>query len=442
MMNKQEKLLTNPRYVAIAIIEAVEKGSSLSELIPSMLSALSENDKRLTQYIVYGALRKYEALQEMLAQLLKKPIKPSEKHVEIALILAVFEITEMQTANYAAVNNWVSLIKAMDKLWASGLMNAVLRGILRNGAPNVSKEAGKLCLPNWLVSTLTQAWGKVNLSLMSQYFLAHPSMTLRVNIQKISRENYLLKLQSNEIKAVPHHVLPNAIVLEQAINVQSLPGFFEGEVSIQDASAQLAAHFLSVKLDDLVLDACAAPGGKTIAILENSPTLRKLIAVESVESRVIKIKENLERCCDLATQSKVSLVCDSMETYKSDEQFDAILLDVPCSATGIIHRHPDLKLLRKPTDIKKLVMTQREILNHAWTLLKPKGRLLYATCSILPEENVKQMETFFNAHEDAVALPLSTPLGLSQKYGVQILPIAQEIHQKADGFYYCLIEKK
>lgn len=435
------KLLTNGRYCAIDIIYKIEKGQSLSELLVTELQQLSDNDKRFVQHLVYGALRQFEILESQLTQYLQTPIKPSERQVSIALLLAMYEITEMNTAQYAAVNNWVDLIRFMGKEWAVGLTNGILRKVLREGLKPLSKNLVETSLPQWLSKLLVNYWGRERGNLIAEHFLTHPQMTIRVNAQQASLSQYSELLNEKNIEHTEHQFVDSAIVLKHAVSVAELPSFMVGMSSVQDASAQIAAQLLSPADNEVIIDACAAPGGKTIALLEHNNHLQVIYAIDSVEKRLERVKENVVRVFPNELAQKVALMASPFEQFKLDEKVDAILLDVPCSATGIIHRHPDIKRLRQSSDIQSLVSAQAELLNHAWTLLKDGGRLLYATCSILKDENEKQMISFFDQHANAKEIELTLPFAQREIHGYQILPIYNELSEKMDGFYYCLIQK-
>ncbi|PWD83334.1 16S rRNA (cytosine(967)-C(5))-methyltransferase RsmB [Ignatzschineria cameli] len=435
------KLMKDPRFVAVETLCSVLQGESLTEALPRCSERLNENERRFAQHLLFGTLRQYDALEDRLSQLLSKPIKNSEIEVKVAQILAAYELTEMATAEYAILNNWVNLIKAMDKEWAAGLTNAILRNIQRGKLPPAKSMAGRSNLPQWFAKRIENQWGKEALEEIGTFYQLHPEMILRVNRAKNSREAYLEKLAAAGIDAVAHQFVESAIVLDQPVSVEQLPGFAEGLVSVQDASAQLAAELLEPQKGEYLLDACSAPGGKTTALLEIMPEMAGLVALDSSAERLLRVKENIERVMGSIPQF-VEIEAIACQDYESEQRFDAILLDVPCSATGIMHRHPDIKRLRQASDIEKLRALQSEILNHAWTLLKEGGRLLYATCSILKDENEQQIRHFLKSHPDAKERPLMLPFGEARDVGVQILPRYFKSEESVDGFYYALLEKK
>jgi 16S rRNA (cytosine967-C5)-methyltransferase len=265
---------------------------------------------------------------------------------------------------------------------------------------------------------------------------AHPPMMLRVNRQRIQRDTYLEKLLECGIEATAGEYGGDVIELRQSVGVEQLPGFSEGWVSVQDGAAQLAAHLLNLKPGQRVLDACAAPGGKTCHILEICPELETLVAIDKDEERLDRVSQNLERLG--MTASLLCVDAGEPEVWWDGRPFDRILLDAPCSATGVIRRHPDIKILRRPEDIKSLVLQQDTLLARLWPLVAPGGMLLYATCSVLPEENTQQIEQFVSSHADAVSHPINADWGLSCQHGRQILPGDGGM----DGFYYaCLVKQ-
>lgn len=434
------KLMKNPRFVAVEILNAVLQGESLTEALPRLSAALTDNDKRFVQHLLFGTLRQYDALEDRVSQMLSKPIKPSEMEVKLAQILAAYELTEMATAEYAILNNWVNLIKEMDKLWAAGLTNAILRNIQRGKLPAAKTLAGKSNMPAWFAKRVENQWGKEALEEIGTFYQLHPEMILRVNLQKNSRDQYLAILKNAGIDAMAHEFVETAIVLDSPVSVDQLPGFAEGSVSVQDASAQLAAILLAPENGMKVLDACSAPGGKTTAILEQAPALSRLVALDSSQDRLGRVVENVERVCG-EVPSFVTIEATACEAYETSVKFDRILLDVPCSATGIMHRHPDIKRLRQASDIQNLRKTQAEILAHAWEQLAVGGRLLYATCSILKDENEQQIRQFLKEEASAKEVKFALPFGEARDVGVQILPRYFESEKSVDGFYYALLEK-
>ena len=256
-------------------------------------------------------------------------------------------------------------------------------------------------------------------------------MWLRVNQQHHNVTEYLALLSQEDIPVELVDEKSSAIKLVNAIDVNKLPGFADGWISVQDGAAQQAAILLNTQTDDIVLDCCAAPGGKTCHILELTPDLGQMTAIDIEENRLLRVKENLTR---LNLSAKVITADAASQEWWDGELYDRILLDAPCSGTGVIRRHPDIKWLRKADDIEKLTVLQQQILNNIWSLLKPGGTLLYATCSILPEENIQQIQQFLSENNNAKLVQITNE---KTDIGWQILPNEQSM----DGFYYAKLEK-
>jgi 16S rRNA (cytosine967-C5)-methyltransferase len=288
--------------------------------------------------------------------------------------------------------------------------------------------------PDWLIKQIEQDWPQQAQKILLENN-QQPPMALRVNLARISRDQYLQLLSEQGIEAVSVDFCPSAIILDKPVAVDLLPGFAEGLVSVQDTAAQLAAGLLDVQPGHRVLDVCAAPGGKTAHILEHQPQLKELVAVDVDESRLQRVSETLQRL-KLPATLVVGDAANPQEWW-DDQLFDRILLDAPCSALGVIRRHPDIKLLRRAEDIEPLQALQKNILNAVWPLLAPGGIMLYATCSILKQENEQQIDAFLAEHPDAVELPIDAVWGFSGSHGRQIMPGESAM----DGFYYARLGK-
>ncbi len=260
-------------------------------------------------------------------------------------------------------------------------------------------------------------------------------MTLRINTRRLDRETCLARLEAAGIAARAAPLAPTGVYLDTPQSVESLPGFTDGELSIQDEAAQLCAGLLAPSAGERVLDACCAPGGKTGHLLEYQPGLRELVALDSDAERLERVSENLQRLGLAATLRAAD--AGAVEDWWDGAPFDRILLDAPCSATGVIRRHPDIKLLRRPDDVAKLATVQGRLLNRLWQTLAPGGRLLYATCSVLPAENDAVVGAFAADRGDCRVLPIDTDGGLATSCGRQLFP-RPDGH---DGFYYALLEK-
>ena len=364
---------------------------------------------------------------------MSKSLKKKDKDVECLIRVGLYQIIYQKTPDHAAVGETVSALKSLKKPWAKNLVNAVLRNFLR-GQNKLQKEIlvedpAKYAFPQWLIDRIKKAWPDNWEEILDQSNQRAP-MTLRVNLSHHSRDEFLQKLTEANIDAELLDNVDTAIKLGKPQNVNDLPGFSEGAASVQDGAAQLAGILLDCEDGMQVLDACSAPGGKTGHILESAKNL-DVIAVDNSESRMKRVSENLDR---LNLKAKI-VVADVLDTdaYAKDIMFDRILLDAPCSATGVIRRHPDIKVLRRNSDIVVLQKLQAEMLKTLWEKLKPGGVFLYATCSILPEENEEQIENFINNNSDAECIAIDS----SGLLGKQIFPGSNSM----DGFYYAKIKK-
>jgi 16S rRNA (cytosine967-C5)-methyltransferase len=426
----------NLRGLAAQILSRViNDGQSLTAALENQLPKLYDHqDRAFVQALCYGVIRHYYSLTCTLQQLLDKPLKTKDGDIQALLLVGLYQLQHMRVKSHAAVSETVSATR--HKPWAKSLVNAILRNYLRD-AENLrchTDRSASLNHPDWIIEALEQNWPDQSAQIMAANDQAAP-MSLRVNLLQGSREDYLNRLQQLDINAQISAYSPAGIVLDQAINVEQLPGFAEGLVSVQDLAAQLAAELLDVKPGQRVLDLCAAPGGKTAAILEQQPGLQSLLAIDVDAHRLERVNDNLQR---LNLQAE-TLAADASrpDTWAGDKQFDRILLDAPCSGFGVIRRHPDIKILRRASDIETLQGLQSKILNAAWQLLAPGGILLYATCSVLKPENEQQIAKFLASHPDASELAIEANWGMARPHGRQILPGDNQM----DGFYYAKLGK-
>ncbi len=418
--------------------EVIRQGRSLTRALPPWQDKVADRDRALLQKICFGVARWFGRLDAIAGQLLRKPFKTKDTDVRCLILVGLYQMLYLRVPDHAAVSATVSATKALKKPWARGLVNAVLRGVQRMGEAEFAKldtdPLVKYAHPDWLLGTLRGAypddWQAV-LDANNQ----HPPMFLRVNCQRQRRSEYLTQLEAVACQASELPYSDTGVVLATAADVDTLPGFAEGQFSVQDAAAQLAAGLLNAQPGERILDACAAPGGKTAHVLERQPQLAEMIALDQDATRLERVKQNLERLRLSAT-----LVCadaSQPDQWWDGRLFDRIMLDAPCSATGVIRRHPDIKLLRRASDIAPLVTLQGKILHALWPLLKPGGMLLYVTCSVLPQENVCQLQRFCAEQADAEHLPIDAEWGLVQAFGRQILPGQAGM----DGFYYAVLRK-
>lgn len=437
----------NSRLIVVKVLlQVTQHGRNLPDAISNYNDNIEENDRGLIQAMSYGVIRLYPRLKFIAEQLISKPLKKKDQDIVLLILSGLYQLIEMRIPDHAAVSETVKITKSLKKPWAKNLVNAVLRNYQRqadsiNNKIEKNSEA-KFAHPFWWIKIIKNNWSESDQKntddLWQQILLANnqnPPMTLRLNTHHISREDYLDLLNENEIAATVGKHSPDAIYLEKPVQVNQLPLFEEGRVSVQDEAAQLAAILLDSQKGDRILDACAAPGGKTIHILERQTEL-ELTALDIEESRLQKVQENLDR----THQSAQLLAANAFEpnSWWDKKPFDRILLDAPCSASGVIRRHPDIKLLRQQEDIPKLIKDQQQILDALWPLLKSGGMLLYATCSVLAEENTLQIQHFLQQHADAELQPINSDWGQQQTAGKQILPGEDGM----DGFFYALIQKQ
>jgi len=427
------------RLLSVYILKSLVSGSgSLSSLLKEARSDNPDANLALVSEYTYGVCRWYHQLAFFSSRLMDKPLRNKDLDVHCLILLGLYQLFHMRTPDHAAVNESVALTRQLKKPWAKNLVNAVLRQALRD--MSALEEAAKadssarLSHPEWLASAFQADWPEQAESLMLNNNQRAP-MILRVNSQRCPREDYLSRLSEAAIPARPGPHTSTAVILESPVEVSELPGFEAGLVSVQDEASQLVAPLLNPASGDRILDACAAPGGKTCSLLEYTPGL-SMQALDNSESRLARVRENLERC-----HLEADLLCaDATETgaWWNGEPFDKILLDAPCSGTGVIRRHPDIKLLRRQQDLAELKALQQKLLMSLWACLKPGGRLLYSTCSVLRDENERQVAAFLDQTPDAVNVPISIDGALTCSIDLQFLPAVAG----TDGFYYALLEKQ
>lgn len=424
------------RAAAALCIAAVSNGSSLSQQIPHYETQVKERDRALFRQLCYGVLRTYPKLAAIVAQLLSKSLKQKDADIFCLLLVGIYQLSEMRVPDHAAVSTTVAATRALKKTWARGLTNAVLRQWQRRHTELLGNltEAQQQAHPQWLHQAIGDAWPEHVVGIENANN-CHPPMCLRINHQQLNRVAYLQLLQAAGLAASHCDYASEGIRLQEPVKVELLPGFSAGQVSVQDEAPQLAAALLQAQAEHRVLDACAAPGGKACHLLELLPDLQELVALDIDEQRLQRVNENLVRL-----QLQATLVTgDAAQTnsWWDGQLFDRILLDAPCSATGVIRRNPDIKLHRTANDIAKLAALQWQIINALWTTLKPGGRMLYATCSILPAENEQIVQRFCTAQDDARSIAITADWGVARDYGRQLFPQVDG----HDGFYYALIEK-
>ncbi|OMH39462.1 16S rRNA (cytosine(967)-C(5))-methyltransferase RsmB [Motiliproteus sp. MSK22-1] len=416
----------------------LKREASLSTLLPVAITNTPANERPLLQQLCYGTLRYLPQLELIAQRLLAKPLKPKDQDVQALILMGLYQLLHSRVPAHAAISETVqAAVKLKKKPWAKGLVNAVLRNFQRQPELQQTLQQNPIysyAHPQWLIKRIKNAWPDHWSQVLEQNNNQAP-MTLRVNLSAISRPDYSERLKA---EGIPHHFgqfAATAIILDNPVDVDQLPGFSQGLISVQDEAAQLAAGLLDLQPQQRVLDACAAPGGKTGHILESETNLDHCLALDVSPDRLIRIEENLQRIglnCELKT-------ADAAESSWWDGQpFDRILLDAPCSATGVIRRNPDIKSLRKNSDIGNLSALQLNILENLWSMLGSDGRLVYATCSVLPDENEAVIKQFLDTHPEAVEFRVKADWGIERSAGRQLFP--QE--NSHDGFYYAVIDKK
>jgi 16S rRNA (cytosine967-C5)-methyltransferase len=427
---------TDVRATAARVIGAVIGGLSLNQVLPERLSDVSERDRALLQQLSYGTLRQSPRLNAILQQLLDKPLRDKDRDIQGLLLCGLYQLDSTRVPDHAAVAATVDATRALKKHWAKGMTNAVLRRYLREREQltQALDQASAASHPTWLFQKILSQWPTAASAIIDANN-QQPPMTLRVNSSQISRDDYLSNLKDHEIAAKAGSLSRHAIQLTVPIDVWDLPEFSAGRVSIQDEAAQMAALLLHAKAGERILDACAAPGGKACHILELQPELAELVAMDIDELRLKKVSENLQRL-----NLKATLITgDAAQppAVLEPASFDRILVDAPCSASGVIRRHPDVKLLRRESDIAPLAEQQLCILRGLWPLLKTGGTLVYATCSILDEENSQVIRRFLAEKGDAELSDTEMAGGESVASGRQLLPSTGG----SDGLFYATLKK-
>ena len=410
-------------------------GSSLSTALPPALAKIEPRNRGLLQELCYGVCRCYPQLQALLQHLLTRPLDKREVTVQALLLVGLYQLRYLRIPAHAAVAETVAAARTLGKPWAVGLTNALLRSALRRQVELDALLAADLLTqtnhPAWLLTRLQEDWGAAWQDIVAANN-AHPPFTLRLNRQHLDPHDYQQQLA---IPCTAIAAVPSALVLSAALETQQLPHFQAGWVSVQDAAAQLAAPLLNLQPHMRILDACAAPGGKTGHILESAPDL-DVTALDIDAIRLARVRDNVQR---LGFKQVQFLVGDAQQPQQwwDGVPYQRILLDAPCSGTGVIRRHPDIKLLRRDSDINALAERQYQLLCALWTLLENNGYLLYATCSVLREENEQVIQRFLGTQAQAREIPIAAIWGQALQHGRQILPGQLNM----DGFYYALLQK-
>ena len=423
----------NLRAKVVQTLIKVQEGKSLASILHYELEKIAPQDKSLFHELVLGTLRQWFSLKAITLPLLEKPL--NNIVVETCLYVGLYQTLFTRIAEHAAISETVTATKQLGYEALSGVVNAILRKSLRDKEKFQIELSQTHGLPSWLSKKIKKDWPEYYAELCQELKKTAP-LTLRINQRKISQADYLKLLHQENIKAEVTSVSKVGIHIQESVNIKELPGYDLGWFSVQDEHAQICGE-LSLELNNkTVIDACAAPGGKTSHLLEKySPKF--LTALDQDELRLQRVTENLKRL-DLLTDH-VEVLCADAAQWQPKEKVDCIILDAPCSATGVIRRHPDIRLLRKSEDITKIIELQKNILNHLWMQLKENGILVYITCSILKDENSKQINDFFAKNKDAIEVSHQNTKAIPQTYGMQFIPLNST---SGDGFYYCIIKKE
>jgi 16S rRNA (cytosine967-C5)-methyltransferase len=420
---------------AQVLFKILEQGMSSRECLAEAQKVHSDQDKAWLQEMVYGVLRQLPLLQYWLRLLLDKPLKNRFKVVEHIILLGFYQLAFSRVSTHAAVSETVDACQSVNAVAMKGLVNAILRNFIRQETALIRPDDQQINsgLPKWLYKKLANQY-PLQLDDLVTAMQQKPPLWLRINCLKITKADYMEALRGAEIDFSESERHSHAVILDRGCDITSLPGYHQGWFAVQDGAPQLAAKLLNPQVGERILDCCAAPGGKTCHLLEVQPNIEQCVALDIDQQRLERVSENLLRLDHKA--DLLSGDASKPELWWDGRQFDRILLDAPCSATGVIRRHPDIKWLRKSADIEVLVDLQKQILTAIWPLLKPGGTLLYATCSILAEENQQQICNFLQQYADAELSPIAE-CETSELPGLQILPGEGQM----DGFYYARLLK-
>ena len=435
-MKLNKKARQNPRIAALgAISEVLDENKSLAD--SEALTRLRDSrDNALARHLAYGVLRWLNALDRLAAQLLSKPLKGRDSDIQRLIMLGLQQLWHDRTASHAAVNETAECARLLGKSWAVGLVNAVLRRFQREQQAMLEKLAeseGIYAHPRWLLHEIRQDWPEKWREIVSANNQQAP-LWLRINRRKADEQELRKLLHEAGFELNDHPYAVDAISITPAAPVSKIPGFEQGWLSVQDPAAQLARYLLDPQKGERVLDACAAPGGKTAHLLETCPEI-ELTVLDRQPQRVEQIRENLQR---LGLEADIRVAdATATGTWWNGEKFHRILLDAPCSATGVIRRHPEIKWLRSSDQVDTVVQTQADLLETLWPLLATGGMLVYATCSILKRENDQQISRFLEKHTDAAVVTPAVEWGTGLACGRQIFPGEAQM----DGFFYALLRK-
>jgi 16S rRNA (cytosine967-C5)-methyltransferase len=430
------------RAAAAQVVDAVvTSGRSLDSALSGHEPKVATEDRALLRLLCYGTLRRHWRLQFWIGRLLNRPLKRRDSVINALLAIGLYQLTDTRIPDHAVVSQTVEASRLLRRPKLAGLLNAVMRRFIREDVASVPPDTAEASHdhPQWLIDAIRSDWPERSDAILAANNARAP-MWLRVDTSRIDTTDYVQRLHEAGLETAPPGAVSGAVRLAEPASVDALPGFAEGLVSVQDAAAQLAAPWVLEGGGERVLDACAAPGGKSGHLLELGGPQMDLTCLDKDADRLRAVADNLDRL-----QRSATLVCadaSAPQSWWDGVPFDAILLDAPCSATGVIRRHPDIKLLRRASDIVSLTGLQRSLLENLWPLLAPGGRLLYVTCSVLAAENDEVVNAFVEATPDAReddSLQNNNIRDVMQRKacGFQVLPGAADM----DGFYFACLER-
>lgn len=419
----------------MAVADVLDQGLNLAES-PALQDSVKDRDLSMARHLAYGVLRWLTALDWLAQQLLSKPIKQRDSDIQRLILLGLYQLWQDETADHAAIHEAAECARLQAKPWAVGLINAVLRRFQRereHWLEQLAQQEERFAHPRWMLRQIQGDWPD------DWQKIVHANnqpgaLWLRINRNGPERISVVERLEDQGFEVQNHPFASDAIHISPAAHVNTLTGFDTGHFSVQDPAAQLAADLLDVKTGMRVLDACAAPGGKTCHLLERTPGIQ-VTAVDLNAHRIDLIRQNLKRLklnCTLVTGDAAE-----PETWWDHVPFQRILLDAPCSASGVIRRHPEIKHLRQADQVISAVHLQQRLLRQLWPLLEVGGILVYATCSVFKDENRHQINNFVAQQENAVEQAANVAWGYSQQPGRQIFPGDEDM----DGFYYAVVRK-
>lgn len=442
-MNAGPRLPAQDSRAAAAqvLTRVLDAGATLDAALAGGLTGLElQQDKRFAKELCFGALRWFDRLEFLLERHLDKPLKRKDADLKSLILIGLYQLHYLSTPDHAAVAATVDSAAALNKAWAKPLVNAALRRSQREFhrlQPELNRcPTARHSHPQWLIDAIREdwpEWWEAALEANNQ----RPPLHLRVNLLKTSREAYLDELGRSGLAAEKIDLggALGALRMAEPVDVSRLPGFEAGRVSVQDAGAQLAAPLLDPQPGERILDACAAPGGKTAHLREMQPALGSITALDADEKRLGRLRDALDRL-GLAAAIVHADAC-APDSWWDRRPFDRILLDAPCSAAGVIRRHPDIKRLKSPQQLAALQDLQAKLLQANWPLLRRGGTLLYSTCSLLSAENDRVVERFLDQTPDAELETIRAGWGVATSCGRQLLSCRDD----TDGFYYATLRK-